>query len=160
MTANPLPRIGNCPVCGAETRLRLNGRLFAHPQPLEAPVLVCTDDGHIADCPGSGRRTGLLEPTFARWLWAQSKRRDRHDNPITRLAQRTFQPCTRSPKHTPADVTWTTAAELHDELHRRQKDRTGSEIRQPYNGQRCDWACRDVERAAEAFGRLIEGAAA
>ncbi|MFF7022975.1 hypothetical protein ACFY97_18480 [Streptomyces klenkii] len=137
-THNPLPSLGLCPVCQREIRVRKAGTLYAH------------------HCDGDGREpAACLEPTFARWLHAQAARRDAHENRVTYLAQAAFHRCTRSPNRTPADVTWTTAEELHGRRHLIQLARTGSDVLVPYNGERCDWRCRDIAHASEVYDRLV-----
>lgn len=144
---NPLPRLAECPGCSEEIRLRVDGTLFQHPR-------------YNVRCPGSRRPATALEPTFSRWLHANAPRRDGYTNRITHLAQSTFHGCTRSPKRTPADMPWTTAEELHEELHRQQVRLTGSENRSGYGGtERCDWVCRDVEQAGRVYAELIAAAA-
>ncbi|WP_333758445.1 hypothetical protein [Streptomyces sp. ISBFB 2968] len=133
----PLPNLGRCAACGDEIRLRDNGRLYVH---------GCTDDGQLPLL--------TLRPTFARWLWMQSKRRDDYKNLATLVAGRHFRGCTRSPKITAADVEWTTAEELHQQLHARQFALTGSEAMR-INGERCGGACRDLAKIAAIYGRLI-----
>lgn len=132
-----LPALGLCEVCECEIRLRKSGTLYAH------------------GCAGDGTYTGLLEPTFARWLWVQSKRRDAYTNTLTGLGDGEFNGCTRSPRRTARDVDWNSAADLHDLQHERQLRRTGSEVRQPYDGQRCDWLCRDIALAGAVYDRLL-----
>jgi hypothetical protein len=138
----PLPRLGRCADCGSEIRIRGNGRLYTH---------GCTGDGSLPLL--------ALKPTFARWLWMQSKRRDDYTNLATLLAGRQFRGCTRSPKLTAADVDWSTAEELHDQMHATQLRLTGSDVRQPYNGERCDGMCRDLEKVAALYQQLIGDAA-
>lgn len=133
----PLPNLGRCADCGDEIRLRGNGRLYAHD---------CTGDGQLP--------LVVLRPTFARWLWTQSKRRDDYTNLATLVAGRHFRACTRSPKITAADVDWTTADELHQKLHLTQLARTGSELMRP-NGERCGGVCRDLQKIAAIYERLI-----
>ncbi|MCX5407470.1 hypothetical protein OHA37_26855 [Streptomyces sp. NBC_00335] len=143
MDVNPLPRLGYCPACSDEVRVRADGTLFKH----SSPGWPC--------CPGSRRPVGLLEPTFVRWLHANAARKDAYTNRVTHLAQHKFRGCTRSPNRTPADMTWTTAEELHDELHRQQVRLTGSENRSGYGGtERCDWVCRDVTTASRIYAEL------
>ncbi|MFE2485989.1 hypothetical protein ACFXGR_22365 [Streptomyces mirabilis] len=138
----PLPNLGLCADCNDEIRIRGNGRLYAH------------------DCTGDGRLPLLvLKPTFARWLWMQSKRRDDYTNLATLVAGRHFRACTRSPKITAADVDWTTAEELHGQLHLTQLARTGSELMRP-NGERCGGVCRDLQKIAAIYERLISAAEA
>ncbi|MGW5640308.1 hypothetical protein [Streptomyces sp. NPDC003832] len=122
----PLPNLGRCADCADEIRIRGNGRLYAHD---------CTGDGQLP--------LVTLRPTFARWLWMQSKRRDDYTNLATLVAGRYFRACTLSPKITAADVDWTTAEELHQKLHQRP------------NGERCDGACRDLAKIAAIYDRLI-----
>ncbi|MFD6968340.1 hypothetical protein [Streptomyces sp. NPDC059949] len=144
---NPLPRLGNCPGCAQEIRLRTDGTLRQHPR-------------YNVRCPGSRRPAEPLEPTFVRWLHANAARRDAYTNRITHLAQSTFHGCTRSPKRTPADMPWTTAVQLHDELHQQQVRLTGSENRSGYGGtERCDWMCRDVTHAGHVYAELLAAAA-
>lgn len=133
----PLPNLGSCGGCGDEIRLRANGRLYAH------------------DCTGDGQPPLVtLRPTFARWLWTQSKRRDDYTNLATLVAGRHFRGCTRSPKNTAADVDWVTAEELHQQMHARQHALTGSEAMR-VNGERCGGACRDLAKIAAIYDRLI-----
>ncbi|WP_394436201.1 hypothetical protein [Streptomyces sp. SGAir0957] len=136
-TPVPLPNLGRCDWCGDEIRLRGNGRLYAH---------GCTGDGSLPLI--------TLRPTFARWLWMQSKRRDEYTNLATLVAVQHFRGCTRSPKWTAADMDWTTAEELHQRLHARQLARTGSEVMR-LNGERCDGSCRDLAKIAAVYDRLI-----
>ncbi|MCY0928353.1 hypothetical protein OTB20_19550 [Streptomyces sp. H27-H1] len=143
MNTNPLPRLGECPGCTQEIRLRTDGTLYQHPG-LGRP-----------HCPAGRRHAVPLEPTFVRWLHANAPRRDGRTDRVTSLAQQMFHGCTRSPNRTPADVPWTTAEELHDALHRQQLRLTGSENRSGYGGtERCDWVCRDVETARAAYADL------
>ncbi|WP_097982845.1 hypothetical protein [Streptomyces sp. f150] len=139
----PLPNLGLCADCCDEIRLRKNGTLYAH---------GCINDG--------GHPIAHLEPTFARWLHSHAARRDYHSNRITNLARGMFRRCTLSPNRTAIDVPWVTAAQLHDYGHRTQLRTTGSDIRQPYNGERCDWVCRDVQRADRIYQDLMSKAAA
>jgi len=133
----PLPNLGRCGACGNEIRLRGNGRLYAH---------GCTGDGQPP--------LVTLRPTFARWLWMQSKRRDDYTNLATLVAGRHFRACTRSPKITAVDVEWTTAEELHQQLHARQFFLTGSEAMR-VDGERCGGACHDLAKVAVIYDRLI-----
>lgn len=137
----PLPNLGLCADCCEEVRLRKNGTLYAH---------GCTGDGD--------RPIAHLEPTFARWLHSHAARRDYRTNRITNLAHGMFRPCTFSPNKTAIDVPWVTADELHDHGHQTQLRITGSEIRQPDDGQRCDWVCRDVLRAGRIYQQLMSEA--
>ncbi|MFD7093352.1 hypothetical protein [Streptomyces xanthophaeus] len=139
---NPLPRLGDCPGCFEEIRVRVDGTLQQHRR-------------YGARCPGSRRPVGLLEPTFSRWLHANAPRKDARTNRVTRLAQMTFHGCTRSPKRTPADMTWTTAEELHEDWHRRLVDLSGDPERANTSGEHCDWLCQDIVRAATAYAGLI-----
>ncbi|WP_405883582.1 hypothetical protein OG747_36385 [Streptomyces sp. NBC_01384] len=136
-TPVPLPRLGLCAVCEGEIRIRGNGLLYAHD---------CTDDGQLPLL--------VLKPTFARWLWMQSKRRDDYTNLATLVAGRYFRACTRSPKITSVEVDWATAEELHGRLHLTQLARTGSELMRP-NGERCGGVCRDLQKIAAIYERLI-----
>ncbi len=148
-TTNPLPRLGDCPYCPQEIRLRVDGTLYQHPG---------LGRRH---CPGSRQPIARpLEPTFVRWLHANATRRDAYTNRVTHLAQQLFRGCTQSPNRTPADVPWTTAEELHEELHRQQVRLTGSENRSGYGGtERCDWVCQDVEQAGRTYAELVAAAA-
>lgn len=148
MDTNPLPRLGDCPGCAQEIRVRVDGTLYQHP------------GAGRRYCPGGRRTVGLLEPTFVRWLHANATRKDGRTNRGTSLAQQMFHGCARRPKRTSADVPWTTAEELHDGLHRQQARLTGSENRSGYGGtERCDWVCRDVIEAATVYARLIAASA-
>jgi hypothetical protein len=130
VTAHPLPRLGLCPVCEGEARIRRNGGLYAH------------------GCVGDGREpVARLRPTFARWLHSHAGRRDDHENRITYLAQRVFVGC--SDRLTPVDVLWATADELHEHVH----DATPN--RRRYSGQRCDWLCEDIEHTADIYAVLL-----
>lgn len=146
MDTNPLPRLGECPGCSQEVRVRVDGTLYQHP-----------GIGRRY-CPGSRRTVGLLEPTFVRWLHANAAGRDGHANRVTHLAQHQFHGCTRSPNRTPADVPWVTAEELHEHLHRQHLRVTGIETRGGIGGERCDWVCRDVEEAATVYAWLAAAA--
>lgn len=161
MTHYPLPNLGLCPVCEGEIRIRRDENLQVHKSPRgsDAPI-VCDANGYaIMSCSGSNRPPAArLEPTFARWLWTHAARRDYYDNRITRLAQSKFRGCTRSPNRTPLDLPWTTAEELHEHEHQIQRKWTGSDIRQPYNGQRCDWVCQDITLAAQVYEQLVAAA--
>lgn len=145
LQTNPLPRLGYCPGCHEEIRLRLDGTLHQHAR-------------YNARCWGSRQVRPALEPTFVRWLHANASRKDGHTNRVTGLAQMLFRRCTRTPNRTPADVSWTTAEELHSYLHRRHQQRTGSEHRGGIGGERCDWACRDVEEAGRVYAELLDAA--
>lgn len=138
----PLPRLGLCGPCGQEVRLRVNGLVYAHP---------CYDDT-------PGLPTAVLQPTFARWLHAQSKRRDDYTNQLTLLAGRLFRGCTRARQLDPGDVEWTTAEELHGRMHLVQLARTGSDLRSPQAGERCDSMCRDIAEADAVYQQLIADA--
>ncbi|WKD36545.1 hypothetical protein [Streptomyces xanthophaeus] len=144
---NPLPRLGYCPGCSEEIRLRTDGTLYQHPG-LGRPR-----------CPAGRRPAALLEPTFVRWLHANAPRRDVYTNRVTHLAQHMFRSCTQSPNRTPADVPWTTAEELHKHLHRMQLRRCGYEERGGIGGDYHDWVCRDVEQAGRVYAELLAAAA-
>ncbi|MGW1998413.1 hypothetical protein [Embleya sp. NPDC001921] len=133
MIAAALPHLGLCRHCGHEIRIRADHLLHKHA------------------CPrGDGSAPArILPPTFVRWLHAQARRRDHRDNPLTALAEYVFRPCSLSPRLLPSELDWTTADEFHNQLHGRQ------EIRQPYNGQRCDWVCRHIATAAAEYERLV-----
>ncbi|MFJ3200967.1 hypothetical protein [Streptomyces sp. NPDC086989] len=145
MDTNPLPRLGDCPGCSEEIRVRVDGTLQQHQR-------------YGARCPGSRRPVGLLEPTFVRWLHANAPRKDGRANRVTRLAQMMFRGCTQSPNRTPADMTWTTAEELHEDWHRRLVQLSGCEDRREMDGKHCDWVCRDVETARRVYAALTAGA--
>lgn len=159
--AVPLPRLAACPLCKEEIRVRKTGELYRHDRdfgPNDALPLDRYGD-IVTRCPQSGQPAQeLLEPTFARWLWMQSKRRDDAINRFTQFAAFQFRGCTRSPRLTARDVTWSTPEELHGVLHLRQLARTGSTVRNPLTGEECDWMCRDLHHAAEAYGKLVEAA--
>lgn len=144
----PLPRLGACPYCPEEIRLRVDGTLYQHP-----------GLGRL-HCPGSRQPIARpLEPTFVRWLHANATRRDGYTNRITGLAQMLFRGCTRSPNRTPADMPWTTAEECHEEWHERLVRLSGSQERRAMGGEYCDWVCRDVEQAGRVYAeRLAAGA--
>ncbi|SFD13358.1 hypothetical protein [Streptomyces aidingensis] len=126
-THNPLPVLGLCPVCEGEARIRKTGRLYAH------------------RCAGDGRPpAALLTPTFAHWLHAQITRRDPHVNPVTALAVREFHGCSR--RRSPADVPWSTAEELHTEIHARSRTAGAGP---------CWWLCDDIARAGEIHAGLL-----
>lgn len=131
--AVPLPNLGRCPDCPDEIRIRSNGHLYAH---------GCTGDGSLPLL--------VLQPTFARWLWTQSKRRDDYTNPLTCFAGRVYRGCTRAPKRHAGDMPWSNATELHDHLHAVKKQRGGRDD--------CDWLCRDLNAAAEAYAQLAAAA--
>jgi hypothetical protein len=136
--AVPLPHLGRCPECPDEIRIRSNGRLYAH---------GCTGDGAVPLL--------ALKPTFARWLWAQSKRRDERTNRLTLFAARQYRGCTRAPKRHAGDMSWSSADELHGHLHL---------LRLAHGGDHgCDFTCRDLERAAAVYQQLaaaVDGDAA
>lgn len=159
----PLPRLAWCANCKAEIRVRGNGRMYKHEPSFDSDAVYThyvNDHGQPAfACPISGSEVvGLLEPTFARWLWMQSKRRDDYTNRLTQFAAFQFRGCTRAPKRTARDMSWATPEELHDELHQQQMKRTGSEMLVPAHdgvpGARCDWMCRDLETAAGIYRQL------
>lgn len=135
----PLPRLGLCGPCGQEVRLRVNGLLYAHP---------CYDDT-------PGLPTAVLRPTFARWMHAQSKRRDDYTNRLTLLAGRLFRGCTLARRLDPGDMEWATAEELHGHMHLVQLARTGGDLRSPQAGERCDWMCRDIAEADAFYQQLL-----
>ncbi|WP_326806698.1 hypothetical protein OHB04_02575 [Streptomyces sp. NBC_01775] len=158
---HPLPSLGLCPACEGEIRIRKNGRLYKHDQPLDSDApIVCDSAGYwVTTCPGSGRQPAArLEPTFARWLYAQ-RNGDAYTDRVAGLASMKFNGCGRTPGRTPGDVDWTTPEQLHQREHDIQRQRTGSDVRQPYNGQRCDWVCRDIAAADAEYQRLVEAAA-
>ena len=126
----PLPRLARCPDCPEEIRIRANGRLYAH---------NCTGDG--------GLPLLVLRPTFARWLWTQSKRRDDYTNRLTRFAAAQYRGCTRAPKRHAGDMPWSSADELHGHLHRLRLARGGRDG--------CDSECRGLEQAAAVYAQLL-----
>lgn len=155
--AVPLPRLALCPACDREIRVRANQTLYKHDRPYDpdGPIRLDGDGYAITGCPAAGRRMeNLLEPTFARWLWMQSKRRDDYTNTLTRLAQWQFRGCTRSPGRTARDVGWTTAEELHGHLHLIQLARVGTPDRRPGFGH-CDFECEYVQQADQAYQQLL-----
>lgn len=143
---NPLPRLGYCPGCCEEIRLRVDGTLYQHAR-------------YNARCWGSRQVRPPLEPTFVRWLHANATRRDAYTNPVTSLAQQTFRGCTRSPHRTPADMPWTTADGLHKAWHEQLVRLSGSEDRRRTGGENCDWMCRGIEHAGRVYAELLAAAA-
>jgi len=129
----PLPRLGLCPDCADEIRLRGNGRLYAH---------HCTGDGSLPVI--------ALKATFARWLWAQSRRRDDYTNLLTLFAGRIYRGCTRAPERHAGDMPWSSAEELHSHLHTVRLARGGRDG--------CDFMCRHLETAARHYGQLLAAA--
>ena len=160
-TIHLLPRLGLCPACEGEIRVRNNGTLYRHDQPSDpdAPI-VCDSRGfQITTCWGSARTpVRLLEATFARWLYAH-RHRDPWTDPVGQLGDLHFNGCTRTRTRTPADVEWTTAEELHQRRHDIQRRHTGSDVLAPCSGQHCDWHCRQISDAAAEFEVLLAGAA-
>ncbi|WP_405673165.1 hypothetical protein [Streptomyces sp. NBC_01530] len=126
----PLPRLGRCADCPDEVRLRDNGRLYAH---------GCSGDGMVPLL--------VLRPTFARWLWTQSRRRDERTNRLTAFAAGRYRGCTRAPRRHAGDMPWSSAAELHGQLHLMRLARGGRDG--------CDWMCRDLETAAAVYEQLL-----
>jgi hypothetical protein len=129
ITPNPLPRVGICPECGDEVRLRRDDYPRVH-----------------GACPGVHERTVPLPPTFLRWIWSHRARRDARTNPITRFAEFTVGLTRGCHYGSIALVPWTTADELHDFKH---------SLRQAPD---CDWLCRDIEQAAAVYAHLVAGA--
>jgi hypothetical protein len=123
---NPLPRVGICPECGDEVRLRLNDYPYIH-----------------GACPGFHERTRPLPPTFLRWVWSHRARRDTHANPYTRLAEFTVGLTRGCHYGSIALVPWTTADELHEFRHTLPR------------APGCDWLCRDIQAAATVFADLV-----
>jgi hypothetical protein len=156
--AVPLPKLTLCLDCENEVQVRADGTVYKHERACDrdAPI-YCDDDGYIITrCPGSECRAGeLLEPTFARWLWTQSKRRDDYTNRLTQFAAFQFRGCTRSPKLTARDVDWVTAEELHGRLHLIQLARTGSSAKNPLTGEEHDWMCDLLQGAADVHQELL-----
>jgi hypothetical protein len=155
--AVPLPRLALCPECQSEVKIRADRRLPKHERQYGLDDSICCDrDGYvITRCPGSERVAGEpLEPTFARWLWMQSKRRDDDINVLTRFAAFQFRGCTRSPRLTARDMEWTTAEELHGRIHLIQLARAGTVDMNPPMGRRHDWMCDYLQQAAETYQRL------
>lgn len=130
-TPVPLPRLGLCGDCPDEIRIRGNGLLYAH---------GCTGDGTLPLI--------ALKPTFARWLWAQSRRRDDYTNLATLFAGRIYRPCTCSPKIFARDLDWTTPEQLHERLH----------LEQPGLNSCCSGTCRDLEKVADLYRQLANAA--
>jgi hypothetical protein len=138
MTAVTITASGLCPVCEETVRIRRNGTLYRHQRPYDPDGPI----GITYHCAGSGRTPAVTLPmTFARWLRGHVARRDARDNPVTYLAQRMFHACTRNPVKAVADVDWTTAEELHTELHREGSGRDRG----------CDWLCSYVQDTQIAF---------
>lgn len=159
----PLPRLADCEVCKDEVKVRADGCLSKHDRPwgCDSPLYVDSDGFGILRCVGSEKEAGeILSPTFARWLHAQSKRRDDYDNVLTRLGHFQFRGCTQSPRRTVRDVEWTTAEELHGRLHLTHLARTGSDRRGGPEGGPCDWMCRYVLQASEVYDQLVAEAEA
>lgn len=150
LTPVPLPRLGMCPVCERETKLRTNGVLHKHRELItpESPIRCDPRTGYrITSCPGSGRTATPLEPTFLRWVWAHRARRDARTNRVTMLAEMTCGMsfgCGRDNRI--EDRRWTTAEECHHWQH------TGPSAAAVRNG--CDWLCADIRSAAEQYDRL------
>lgn len=109
MTVFTPPDEGLCAVCEETVRLRRDGRTVKHPRPYDP-------DGPIGlsnRCAGGEQQPAVrLEMSFARWLRAHHKRRDARENPVTFLAQRVFQACSRTPAKTMAELNWSTPEEL------------------------------------------------
>lgn len=103
------PDEGLCVVCEETVRLRRDGRTVKHPKPYDP-------DGPIGlsnRCAGAEEFPAVrLEMTFPRWLRAHHGRRDARENPVTFLAQRVFQACSRTPAKTVAELNWSTPEEL------------------------------------------------
>jgi hypothetical protein len=125
----PLPHLALCGECDEEIRIRTDGRLYAHgcPEDDRLPVIA-------------------LKATFARWLWTQSKRRDDFTNRLTLFAGRIFRPCTRTVT-SPRDVAWSTAEELHGQLHLLRLARSGST--------ECDALCKALAEAGRHYDQLL-----
>ncbi|MFI9465709.1 hypothetical protein [Streptomyces xiamenensis] len=151
LTPVPLPRLGVCPVCERETRLRVDGVLHQHREleTPDSPIRCDPRTGYrITDCPGSGRTATPLEPTFLRWVWAHRARRDARTNRVTMLAEilvGTSFGCGRSRRI--EDTHWTTAAEAHSWEH------TGPNAPATRNG--CNWVCEDIATASAEYDRLF-----
>jgi hypothetical protein len=139
-----IPDEGLCGVCEETVRLRRDGRPYAHPRPADpdAPIVFTVVDGRAlpvpVDCPGARQQAAVrLEMTFTRWLRAHHARRDARENPVTFLAQRVFQACTRVPAQPVADLDWSTVEELRLQLMGRPGE--------------CDWIGRYIDAAEAAF---------
>jgi len=108
MTWTP-PDEGLCAVCEETVPLRRDGRTPKHDKPYDPDGPI----GLYNRCLGAEQQPAIrLDMTFARWLRAHHKRRDARDNPITFLAQRVFQACSRTPAKTVAELSWSTVEEL------------------------------------------------
>lgn len=156
--AVPLPRLVLCPECQSEVKIRADRKLPKHERQrgLDDPI-YCDSNGYlITQCPGSERPAGeLLEPTFARWLWMQSKRRDDDSSVLTRFAVFQFRGCTQSSRLTARDVEWSTAEELHGRVHLIQLARSGTPDMCPSTGERHDWMCDYLQQADQVYQQLL-----
>ncbi|QQN79758.1 hypothetical protein [Streptomyces sp. XC 2026] len=147
LTPVPLPRLGMCPMCGRETKLRTDGVLHQHREleTPESPIRCDPQTGlRITTCPGSGRPAEPLEPTFLRWVWAHRARRDARTNRVTMLAEilvGTSFGCGRDNRID--QVPWTTAAAAHSWVHAR-----------PATPSACTWVCEDIATAGAEYDRL------
>jgi hypothetical protein len=126
ISPNPLPRVGICPDCGDEVRLRTNNHPYIH-----------------GTCPGADELSTPLPPTFLRWIWSHRARRDARTNRITLLAEFTVG-LTRGCHYRSIQlVPWTTAEELHDFKHTLPR------------APGCDWMCRDIQQAGAIYAELL-----
>ncbi|MFE0472491.1 hypothetical protein ACFW2V_12845 [Streptomyces sp. NPDC058947] len=156
--AVPLPRLAVCPNCEQDIQVRKDQTLFEHDRKSgpNDPIYLDNYGLAITRCPNSGWWTEeLLEPTFVRWLWMQSRRRDDRTNTLTRFAAFQFRGCTQSPRRTARDMTWATAEELHGQLHLVQLARTGSAMKGPLTGENCDWMCDYLQQADRVHRQLL-----
>jgi hypothetical protein len=139
-----IPREGLCSVCEETVRLRRGGACYVHPRPHDpdGPISFTIVDGRAVpvstDCLGSRQQPAVrLEMTFSRWLRAHHTRRDARDNPVTFLAQRVFQACSRTPAKAVAELDWVSPEELAARL-------------MAVPGQ-CDWIGEYIDQAAAAY---------
>jgi hypothetical protein len=149
---------GLCRVCEETVRVRKDGCVRQHPRSDGVLVATLTDAGWVqhVHCAGSGRPPSVvLELTFPRWLHRQRGRRDWRESTAAQLARHVFGEPGGCGDRGPGEVDWETAEGLHAELHQEQLRATGSELRQPYNGQRCDWVCRFAEEAGREYAAAV-----
>lgn len=128
------PDEGLCAACEETVQLRRDGRTRRHDRPYDpdGPIFVTNL------CPGAGQHPSVrLEMSFPRWLRAHHRRRDGRDNPVTFLAQRVFQACTRTPAMTLAEITWSTPEELRARLTARPGE--------------CDWIGEYIDAAQVGY---------
>jgi len=126
----PLLPVGLCPGCRRPVRLRVDGVLRHHRAP----------NGRIC----LQRRVDQVPTTFVRWLYLHRSRKDAWTNPITQLAQCEFGGPRMCGDHGPDQQAWTTAEQLHTDVHMRRTHRNG-----------CDWYCEQVAVAGAVYAGLI-----